>query len=57
MDIELRGFNDRQLNRHLTAPPAVVAEAGPLLPDGRRLLLASADTLRPVARPQERRIA
>ncbi len=57
VDVELRGFNDRRRNRDLAALSAVVAEAEPRLPDGRRLLLTPADTLRPITRPQERCIA
>ncbi len=55
--VELRGFNDRGLNRDLAEVSALVAEAGPRLPDGRRLLLTPAGVLSPVARPLERRLA
>jgi shikimate 5-dehydrogenase len=38
VDIELRGFNDRRLNRDLDTVCRLLAQAGPPLPDGRRLL-------------------
>ncbi|MDP9350017.1 MAG: hypothetical protein M3P51_00505, partial [Chloroflexota bacterium] len=57
VDVELRGFNDRQLNRNLTAVSTLVSEAKPRLPDGRQLLLAPAGMLGIVAQPPDRRIA
>lgn len=40
--VEVRPFNDRQLNRDLAAVCATVAEARPHRPDGRRLVFMSA---------------
>ncbi len=57
MSIELRGFNDRQLNRDLAEVFTLVTEGEPRLPDGRRLLLTPAGVLSPVARPLKRRLA
>jgi hypothetical protein len=38
VEIELKGFNDRALNRDLELVCAKVAQQQPRLPDGRRLL-------------------
>jgi hypothetical protein len=38
VEIELKGFNDRALNRDLEMVCAKVAQQQPRLPDGRRLL-------------------
>jgi len=42
--VELRPFNDRQLNRDLAALCATVDERRPRLPDGRRLVLVTGAT-------------
>ena len=57
LDVELRSFDDRHINRDLAEVSVLIAGAGPRLPDGRRVLLAPAGGLSPVARPLERRIA
>jgi hypothetical protein len=46
--VELRPFNDRQLNRDLAAVCTRVAEAQPRLLEGRRLVLTAADQRRPI---------
>jgi len=38
VEVELKGFNDRALNRDLETLCAKVAQGQPHLPDGRRLL-------------------
>ena len=46
--VELRPFNDRQLNRDLAAVCAKALESRPHLPDGRRLVFTVAGAARPV---------
>ncbi len=55
--VELRPFNDRQLNRDLAAVCVKVAEARPCLPDGRRLLFRTAGLDRPILDFQQREVA
>lgn len=55
--VELRPFNDRQLNRDLAAVCAKVLEARPRLPDGRRLVFAVAGAARPVLDVPQRSVA
>ncbi len=57
MDVELRGFNDRQLNRDLAEVFTLATEGEPRLPGGRLLLLALSGGRSPVVQPRERRIA
>jgi len=46
--VELRPFNDRQLNRDLAAVCLKVAEARPCLLDGRRLVFMTTGLDRPI---------
>jgi hypothetical protein len=55
--VELRPFNDRQLNRDLAAVCVKVAEARPCLPDGRRLVFTSAGLGSPILNFQQREVA
>ncbi|MDQ3856509.1 MAG: hypothetical protein M3281_08980, partial [Chloroflexota bacterium] len=55
--VELRGFNDRPLNRDLAAVSALVAQAQLRLPDGRSLLLAAPSSARSRTTVYERRVA
>jgi len=55
--VELRPFNDRQLNRDLAAVCAKVLEARPHLPDGRRLVFTVAGAARPVLDVPQRSVA
>ncbi len=57
LDVELRGFNDRQLNRDLVAVSALVAGARLRLPDGRSLLLWAPASARSRTTVRERRVA
>jgi len=55
--VELRPFNDRQLNRDLAELCAKVDELKPRLPDGRRLAFAMNGARSLISNAQERRIA
>ena len=55
--VELRPFNDRQLNRDLAAVCAKVLEVRPHLPDGRRLVFTVAGAARPVLDVPQRGVA
>jgi len=55
--VELRPFNDRQLNRDLAIVCAKVADAQPHLPDGHRLVFTVAGTARPVLDVPQRSVA
>ncbi len=55
--VELRSFNDRQLNRDLAAVCANVLEARPHLPDGRRLVFTVIGASRPVLDVPQRSVA
>jgi len=55
--VELRPFNDRQLNRDLTIVCAKVADAQPRLPDGHRLVFTVAGAARPVLDVPQRSVA
>ncbi len=57
VSVELRPFNDRQLNRDLTALCQQVNEVQPRLPDGRLLLFTVKETSRPILHGQRRLIA
>jgi hypothetical protein len=57
VSVELLPFNDRQLNRDLTALCQRVNEVQPRLPDGRLLLFTVKETSRPILHGQKRRIA
>jgi len=55
--VELRPFNDRQLNRDLAAVCARVDDAQPHLPDGRRLVFTIAGAACPVLDVPQRSVA
>jgi len=55
--VELRPFNDRQLNRDLAIVCAKVADAQPHLPDGHRLVFTVAGAARPVLDVPQRSVA
>jgi hypothetical protein len=55
--VELRPFNDRQLNRDLATVCARVAAAQPHLPDGRRLILAVRGAISTTLHAQDRLVA
>ncbi len=55
--VELRGCNDRQLNRDLATVSALVAQAQLRLPDGRSLLLSAPAPARSRTTVRERRVA
>jgi hypothetical protein len=57
LTVELRPFNDRQLNRDLTTLCVKVTEARPCLPDGRRLVFMSAGLDSPILNFQQREVA
>ncbi len=57
VDIELRPFNDRQLNRDLATVCAKVLEGRPHLPDGLRLVFTVAGAARPVLDVPQRSVA
>jgi hypothetical protein len=57
VEIELKRFNDRVLNRDLEALCATVAKAQPRLPDGRRLLLRVQGTAIRLLDAQEKAVA
>ncbi len=57
VDVELRPFNDRQLNRDLAAVSALVAQAQLRLPDGRSLLLSAPASAPGRTTVRERRVA
>ena len=55
--VELRPFNDRQLNHDLAAVCVKVAEARPYLPDGRRLVFRTVGLASPILDFQQREVA
>ena len=55
--VELRSFNDRQLNRDLVAVCVKVAEARPCFPDGRRLVFTATGLDSPILDFQQREVA
>ncbi len=55
--VELRPFNDRQLNRDLTAVCVKVQGTYPQLPDGRRLLISMEGATSLISDAQQRRVA
>ncbi len=57
VEVELKPFNDRALNRDLETLCAKVAQGQPRLPDGRRLLLGIQGTSLPRLDGQERAVA
>jgi hypothetical protein len=57
VEVELKPFNDRALNRDLTILCANVANAQPRLPDGRRLLFRVQGSGLPTLDAQERAVA
>jgi hypothetical protein len=57
VEVELKPFNDRALNRDLKLLCAHVTEAQPLLPDGRRLLFRVQGASLPCRDAQERKVA
>jgi hypothetical protein len=57
VSVELRPFNDRQYNRDLAALCERVNAITTSLPDGRRLLFAVNDVVRPILDVQKRRVA
>ena len=57
VEVELKPFNDRALNRDLRMLCAKVAQAQPRLPDGRRLRLRVQGVSLPALDAQERAVA
>jgi hypothetical protein len=57
VSVELRPFNDRQLNQDLVSLCEQVNKASPCLPDGRRLLFAVRGIRRPILHQQKRQVA
>ena len=57
VEVELKRFNDRVLNRDLETLCAKVAKAQPYLPDGRRLLLRIQGTAILLLDAQEKAVA
>jgi hypothetical protein len=57
VEVELKRFNDRALNRDLEELCANVAKAQPLLPDGRRLLFRVQGASLPCLDAQKRAVA
>lgn len=57
VQVDLRSFNDRQLNRDLAAVCAKVLEVRPHLPDGCRLVVTVAGAARPVLDVPQRGVA
>ena len=57
VSVELRPFNDRQLNQDLISLCERVSKASPHLPDGRRLLFTVKTISRPILDQQKRRVA
>ena len=57
VEVELKPFNDRALNRDLEVLCAKVAEAQPQLPDGRRLVFRVQGTALLLLHAQERTVA
>ncbi|HEY6406248.1 MAG TPA: hypothetical protein VIY29_02150 [Ktedonobacteraceae bacterium] len=57
VSVELRPFNDRQLNQDLVYLCEQVNKACPCLPDGRRLLFVVRSMHRPISDQQRRRVA
>src|ERR1700686_4441989 len=57
VDVELKGFNDRALNRDLERLCAKVAQERPRLPDGRPLLFRVQGTAIPHLDAQENAVA
>ena len=57
VEVELKPFNDRALNRDLRMLCAKVAQAQPRLPDGRRLLFRVQGVSLPALDAQERAVA
>ena len=57
VSVELRLFNDRQLNQDLVCLCEQVNKLSPQLPDGRRLLFTVRDIRHPILDQQKRRVA